>query len=328
MNSLENIQVVRYTSDKKDEWNAFVAASKNGTFLFDRDFMEYHADRFTDFSLMVYQKSRLIAIFPANFFDNQVFSHQGLTYGGLVLLPSTNFERAHISYQAILGFLASKNIKKITIKVIPSFYNTHPSEEFSYLLFKSNAKLINRDLVMIIDYRNSLGFKKNRREGVNRALRNNLEIVQERKFDDFWNEILIPNLDNRYNTQPVHTLEEMKHLAAKFPENILQFNVYHKGNIVGGTTVFLTKNTVHPQYVSANSQRNLLGTLDYLYQHVINYGKEDSNKHYFDFNTSSEEKGLLLNKGLIFWKETSGARSHIAETYEVDTSQELKIKFI
>ena len=46
------LSVVRYTSDQKIVWDSFVAASRNGTFLFMRDYMDYHADRFTDYSLM------------------------------------------------------------------------------------------------------------------------------------------------------------------------------------------------------------------------------------------------------------------------------------
>ena len=39
-------EIKRYTPEQADEWNQFVAASKNGTFLFDRRYMDYHADRF------------------------------------------------------------------------------------------------------------------------------------------------------------------------------------------------------------------------------------------------------------------------------------------
>ena len=49
------------------------------------DFVEYHSDRFTDYSLMVYEDQKLIAIMPANFDENgDVHSHQGLSYGGVL----------------------------------------------------------------------------------------------------------------------------------------------------------------------------------------------------------------------------------------------------
>ena len=78
-------EVRRYTPDKASEWNRFVAQSKNGTFLFDRRFMDYHADRFEDCSLMVYRQGALYALLPANIKNDVLFSHGGLTYGGLIM---------------------------------------------------------------------------------------------------------------------------------------------------------------------------------------------------------------------------------------------------
>ena len=75
----------RYSADRADEWNAFVAVSKNATFLFDRRYMDYHSDRFQDCSLMVYYKSSLYALLPANLKGDTLYSHQGLTYGGLLM---------------------------------------------------------------------------------------------------------------------------------------------------------------------------------------------------------------------------------------------------
>ena len=60
------IDIVRYTPDRAEEWDAFVRQSKNATFLFYRGYMDYHADRFADYSLMFYDKGRLCALLPAN----------------------------------------------------------------------------------------------------------------------------------------------------------------------------------------------------------------------------------------------------------------------
>ena len=61
-----------------------MATAKNSTFLFHRDFMDYHQDRFDDYSLLIFKKEKLIAVFPANKIDEILYSHQGLSYGGLV----------------------------------------------------------------------------------------------------------------------------------------------------------------------------------------------------------------------------------------------------
>ena len=84
------VSLRRYTASDAPQWDRFVEDSKNGTFLFLRGYMDYHSNRFTDHSLMFYdEKQRLIALLPANEKDGILYSHQGLTYGGLVI--STEF---------------------------------------------------------------------------------------------------------------------------------------------------------------------------------------------------------------------------------------------
>ena len=82
---MKNYTVRRYSSEYFELWNAFISIAKNATFLFHRDFMEYHSDRFQDFSLLVFEGEKLMSVLPANRVGDTVFSHQGLTYGGLVL---------------------------------------------------------------------------------------------------------------------------------------------------------------------------------------------------------------------------------------------------
>lgn len=320
--------VKKYNKENVLEWNQFVSTAKNATFLFQRDFIEYHKDRFEDFSLMIYKEKKLYAVLPANKIEDVVCSHQGLTYGSLVLQDSAKLFYTLEAFKSILSFLFSEGIKKLDIRIIPTFYNSLPSDELEYILFKANAKTVKRDVILLIDYKNPIKIVKSRRQAVNRGAKNGLIVKVEDNYDDFWNNILIPNLHKKYRVKPVHSLDEIKLLASKFPENIKQFNVYKNDEIVAGTTLFITKTTVHPQYISANSEKNTLESLDFLYDHIINAYKNE--KGYFDFNTSSENNGMLINKGVVFWKESFGARSQIVNNYEVDTLayKKLEIKTI
>ena len=279
--------------------------------------MDYHSDRFEDFSLMVFKDEEFYALLPGNRVGDTVYSHQGLTYGSFVLQESAKLLYAFEAFKAMLQFLNSEGIKALDLKVIPSFYNTMPSDELEYFLFKSDASLYKRDVLMVIDYSNKLRFQKNRREGINKAVRNGLTVKVDDNYEEFWNDILIPNLERKHGVQPVHSLEEIKLLANRFPENIQQLSVYKDGKMVAGTTVFLTKTTIHPQYVSGNLDKNAFGSLDLAYDFIINHFRDD--KRYFDFNISSEENGNVLNQGLIFWKESCGARTFTADNYLVET---------
>ena len=79
------IEIQQYKPDCIQVWNQYVHNSKNGTFLFDRNYMDYHSERFQDFSLMIYRNSKLYCLLPANKVDNILYSHQGLTYGGFII---------------------------------------------------------------------------------------------------------------------------------------------------------------------------------------------------------------------------------------------------
>lgn len=82
------IIMTRYTPDLRAVWDAAVDNARNGTFLFRRDYLEYHADRFPDCSYLFTQKGKVLALLPAHRREAMLCSHQGLTYGGLVLAPA------------------------------------------------------------------------------------------------------------------------------------------------------------------------------------------------------------------------------------------------
>lgn len=310
--------VTRYEKSYLNLWNDFVKLSKNGTFLFHRDFMEYHRDRFEDFSLLIFQNDKLIAVFPAHRKDNSIYSHWGLTYGGLVYSEKTKLAEVITAFGAVLEFLHNDSFDRLFVKLIPAIYCKYPSDEFSYALFLADAKLFRKDSLCIIDQENRLNFTKTRKESIRRGPKNGLVIKEEAEFDLFWNEILIPNLYNKHDVKPVHTAAEIQILHAKFPDNIRHFNVYHNGKIVAGTTVFITDTVAHPQYISGNKDKNELGSLDYLYDYLINTVFSD--KRFFDFGISNEDQGKKLNTGLVFWKESFGARTQVQDFYEVETA--------
>lgn len=321
---MNTYKIIKYTSEHYKIWNNFVAKAKNATFLFHRDFMEYHSDRFQDFSLLIFdEKEVLKAIMPANISVNDLYSHQGLTYGGIVLDSSLKIEKFITIYTEILRFLELNNIETIHFKLIPNIYSSQPSEEINYALFLSEAKLTRRDSLVTIDLQSQFKINSNRIEGVKRAEKLGLEIKKVSDFTSFWNEILIPNLELKHEAKPVHTLEEIHQLHQNFPNNIVQYNVYQNDRILAGTTLFIDKQTVHVQYISAIGDKNQHGALDYLFHHLIT--KEFSNFNYFDFGISNENQGKNVNQGLQYWKETFGARTFVQDFYEVKTSSFTKL---
>lgn len=312
---LKKLRVLRYCSNRKKQWDTFVQNAKNATFLHERDFMEYHQERFEDFSLLVFQAEKLIALLPANRTKDCIFSHQGLTYGGLVLAKKIKFEVILAVFSEILQFLKKEKVQELRLKLIPEIYRDYPSDEIEYLLFLVKAQLFRRDLSAAIYNPNRIPLQSNRKEGVKKARSQRLHIKKVKEFTSFWEEILEPNLWKKHEAMPVHTAEEIERLAEKF-QQIQQFNVYAQKELVGGATIFVTKNVAHVQYISANNRRQELGTLDFLFQYLIE--EEFAHKPYFDFGTSNENRGQNVNRGLLYWKECFGARGIVHDFYSVN----------
>ena len=322
---MSKYNVKRYSGDLKPLWNLFIASAKNATFLFDRDFMEYHADRFEDHSVMVFKADKLVAVLPANRVGETLLSHQGLTYGGLVLSAKAKLKEVLEIFSEILVFLDENQIKSLSIKILPSFYTKLPAQELEYLLFLADAKTDQVQTNSVLDYRNRLPIQKNRLEGLKKAARHELKIIETTYFSQFWNAILIPNLALKHQAKPVHSVEEITQLARRFPKQIRQFNVIDQNSkIVGGATIFETDQVAHVQYISGNEDKQQLGSLDFLFHHLIN--NIFAHKKYFDFGTSTVNQGKNLNAGLHYWKESFGARSLVQRSFRVETANHTLLK--
>jgi len=303
-----------YTPERKKEWNIFIENAKNSTFLFDRNYMDYHADRFQDFSLMIYRKNKLYALLPANKKSNVLYSHQGLTYGGLIMSKKSTTLEVIETFQAINSFLKEQNIDKVIYKPIPYIYHQVPSQEDLYALFKTtDARIIGRNISSTIYQENKIKFIESRKSGIRKALSNGITIQESNDYAAFW-DILNTNLKNKYGVSPVHSLSEITLLQSRFPKNIKLYLACKDNKALGGTVLYLTPRVIHTQYISASIEGKELGVLDLLFDFLINH--EYTSFTIFDFGQSTENMGNVLNESLIFQKEGFGGRGMLYDIYE------------
>lgn len=308
------MEIRRYRREDKELWNSFVSKARNATFLFDRNYMDYHADRFDDNSFMFYHKGKLKAVLPANVAGDTLYSHQGLTYGGLLLDKKATVEDVLECFDSLNSWLRENGISKVVYKVLPWIYQQYPSEEDLYALtWKCKAQLISRDISSSIVIDNKLKFAESRKSGIRKALSLNIEVGESNDVDGFWH-VLEDNLGNRYNAKPVHTASEMKLLMSRFSNNIKLYVAKMNGEIVGGTLIYVTPQVVHTQYISASVEGKKHGALDLLFDYIIN--KVYANCRYFDFGKSTEQGGAYLNESLIFQKEGFGGRGVCYDWYQ------------
>ena len=309
-------EIERYTADQKAIWNQFVLNSKNGTFLFDRNYMDYHSDRFEDHSLMIYRKGKLYSLLPANKMGSVLYSHQGLTYGGLIMSDKVTVADSVEMFRVINACLKESGFEKVIYKPIPFIYHQYPAQEDLYALFRtSNAKIIGRNISSTIIQSDKMKFIESRKSGIRKALSNGITVRQSNDLSAFW-EILDTNLKNKYGVAPVHTLSELQLLQSRFPQNIKLYLAYKDDIALGGSLLYVTKQVVHTQYISANIEGKELGVLDLLFDYLINH--EYTNYPYFDFGQSTENMGSVLNESLIFQKEGFGGRGMCYDIYEYD----------
>lgn len=308
------MEIRRYRREDKELWNSFVSKARNATFLFDRNYMDYHADRFDDNSFMFYHKGKLKAVLPANVAGDTLYSHQGLTYGGLLLDKKATVEDVLECFDSLNSWLRENGISKVVYKALPWIYQQYPSQEDLYALtWKCKAQLISRDISSSIVIDNKLKFAESRKSGIRKALSLNIEVGESNDVDGFWH-VLEDNLGNRYNAKPVHTACEMKLLMSRFPNNIKLYVAKMNGEIVGGTLIYVTPQVVHTQYISASVEGKKHGALDLLFDYIIN--KVYANCRYFDFGKSTEQGGAYLNEPLIFQKEGFGGRGVCYDWYQ------------
>lgn len=308
------MEIRRYRREDKELWNTFVSKARNATFLFDRNYMDYHADRFDDNSFMFYHKGKLKAVLPANVAGDTLYSHQGLTYGGLLLDKKATVEDVLECFDSLNSWLRENGISKVVYKALPWIYQQYPSEEDLYALtWKCKAQLISRNIASTIVIDNKLKFAESRKSGIRKALSLNIEVGESNDVDGFWH-VLEDNLGNRYNAKPVHTASEMKLLMSRFPNNIKLYVAKMNGEIVGGTLIYVTPQVVHTQYISASVEGKKHGALDLLFDYIIN--KVYANCRYFDFGKSTEQGGAYLNEPLIFQKEGFGGRGVCYDWYQ------------
>ncbi len=309
------MQIVRYRIEYKEMWDSFIDSARNSHFFFKRDYLEYHSNRFKDYSLLIFNKKKLISILPANIDNNILYSHQGLTFGGLILNRDIKTIQILEIFELLYNYLKDNSIVKMIYKSIPYIYHRMPSEEDKYALFRLNAKLIRRDISSTIALSSEFKYSKLRRRVINRAKRESLEIVKSDNYREFWR-VLREILRVKYRVSPVHSLEEIEYLASRFRDNIKLYIVKRDYRILAGTIIYENRDIVHTQYLANSIEGKEIGALDLLIDYLITNIYRD--KRYFDFGISTENGGRYLNSGLISQKEGFGARGVVHDFYELE----------
>ena len=205
-----------YSSDDKSQWDQIIDMADNGHFMFRRDYMDYHADRFDDCSFMIEREGKIVGVIPANKVDTKWYSHQGLTFGGVFLNPKYNRTSRHVEiFDALFAALKEQGFTEAIYKFLPHIYHKAPSEADMFALQRYEVKSFSREVTSSVDLRDTPAPSQLRKRGLKKAKNLGLIVEESNDFSAYW-QVLSKRLDEKYSRKPVHTLAGNRIIARSF----------------------------------------------------------------------------------------------------------------
>ena len=311
----DHLRLAPYRPELADRWNAFVADSKNGTFLFDRGYMDYHADRFVDGSLVAFEgedESTIAALLPASRHGDRVVSHGGLTYGGWVTDARMTSPAMLRLFELLRAWAPGAGVSSLRYKAMPRCYHRLPAEEDLYGLFVQGAVLARQDLTSVLDMAAAPEWAKRRKRALAKSRAEGVEVALSTDWADFLSclsEVLV-----RHGATPVHSEAELELLAARFPDRIRLYAASVKGRAGAYVLVYDCGQTAHTQYLAATEAGRASGALEAIVHRLI---EDYTGRRYLSFGISTEDEGRTLNHGLVAQKEMFGARAMVCPFYDL-----------
>lgn len=312
------MRIERYTPDMQREWDAFAEASRNATFLHKRAYMDYHADRFTDHSLVARDAAdgRIVALLPANAEGDVLVSHRGLTYGGW-LTPERRFTAATMLrlFGMLAEYMKEAGFAQLIYRPVPHIYHRYPAEDDLYALWRMGARTDAMGASSTIDLRRPRLLDHGSKNAINRAMRSGAVFGPSDDYESFWL-ILEDVLASRHDARPVHTVEEMRLLQSRFPDNIKLYAASMDGKMLAGVVVYRCGSVAHAQYTAAGPEARRLRLLPALYGYIMD--NECAGADWFDIGISCEQGGHYLNEGLDAQKAGLGGRCTVYPSFTLD----------
>lgn len=309
--------IERYAYENKNEWNDFLTKAKNSHFFFNRNYMDYHSDRFEDCSFIFRDdKSKIVAIFPANISLGTLYSHQGLTFGGLIVHEKIITTQVVSILKCLIDYCKKNGLNKILYKRMPDFYCDLHMQDDIYALFTNGFNLVRCDVNSTVSLQEPYSYSKGRKWSINKAKKSDIYIEESTQFSDFWP--VLQQALMHHDVKPTHSEDEIKYLHSFFPSNIKLYLAKKGDEVLAGVVIFINKSVVHTQYMASTENGRQIGALDYLVHTLMT--DTYVGKKYFNFGVSTEQYGKVINEGLLAQKNGFGAKTTVHQFYEIELS--------
>lgn len=319
-----NPTIVPFTEARASQWDAFVAASRNGTVFHTRRFLSYHPrDRFSDASLLFLDGDSVVAVLPAAEKDGRLVSHPGASYGGLVLGDDVSVTDTGAMLDVLLAFAKEKKYAGVSLlRVPPSSLQRAHSEDLQYWAYQRGFQMTRCEMDGAIDL---VGFTDDSalrlltpkcRNMVRQAENAKIETRLSNDFDSFW-PILEGLLRGRHGTAPTHGVEEIKNLHALLPEHFRLLSAHQDGRMVGGIVlVTINDRALYTLYMAQEYAARKDHPMHMLLVEATKLAIAEKRRE-LHLGVSTEDGGKKVNEGLFFFKESFGCRPVRRETWEI-----------
>lgn len=306
-------QLELFEDQLQQVWDEVVYSSRNGNFLHLRDYMDYHACRFNERSVIVCKDGKPIAVFPCNRVGDLVASHGGLTYSGLVYGVNLRAGDALPVFDLLIDHYRRQGCSRLLYKAVPHIFHRYPAEEDLYALHRLGARLVRRDLSTAIQLDNRIKLSDSRKNTIRKAAKRGIVVREGDFFDEFFT-LLVAALAN-HGSHPVHTPDELKLLHTRFRNRIRLFGAFLDERLLAGAVIYDFGHVAHSQYLASSEEGKKVGALDFLLAQLLD--SSFNQRQFFSFGISTEQQGHHLNEGLVFQKEGFGGRAIVHDFYEM-----------
>lgn len=313
------ISVIPYEPGHRGRWNQFVRTARNGLFLFEREYMDYHADRFADASLMFEGRRGLVALLPAHRRRDPasgratLCSHEGLTFGGLITGPAMRLGLMEEVFDALMGHMKREGLAALRYRAIPHIYGRYIGEEDLWCLHRRGARVEDVRVSCALRAGGPPSPSKSSGQALRHARNTGLEVRPWEDVEGF-HALLSEWLRLRHDAAPVHSAAELRRLCDAFPRDIRILGVWRAGAPLAAEMLFMNPACIRVQYAASTPEALAAGASVLLMDHLISSAEAGQ---WIDMGTSMDPATGEVTGSLHAHKEALGARAVLYRTFEL-----------
>ena len=305
--------LIRYDATQLRIWDGAVLRARNSHFMFLRGYMEYHGDRFDDCSYMLVRGRKLVALLPAHRQNDDLISHQGLSFGGWILAPECLHSDLDAGFHMLAEDIARQGCKRLIYSPSPYPYHKGSCDDDAFILQKQGAHRHSTRLSAFLLNSTGLPTKRKFRRRLKLGEATSPCVFEETEdLDRFWS-CLTAFLENCYSTTPVHNREEMQLLKSLFPNAIRLVVGRYGSEWLIGMVIFLSPQVLRFQYMFQRTDMPRAFLSDRITAWIIH--QPDFSRPWIDFGTSLNPSSGELVESLHLHKEILGARGLALNTW-------------